>query len=93
MKTHLGSESIAEWSALRLSRFTPGVTAPRYPLDRRLDGPQRRSGRGGKEKKSLYCPVEHIFVFVRKRVFSEHVLYSLQWGVKLETIMGQNCIE
>jgi len=23
---------------------------PRYPLDRRLGGPQRRSGRGGEEK-------------------------------------------
>jgi len=28
---------------------------PRHPLDRRLDGPQSRSGLGGKGK-SLHCP-------------------------------------
>jgi hypothetical protein len=30
--------------------FTPGERAPRYPLDRRLGGPQNRSGRRGEEK-------------------------------------------
>jgi len=30
---------------------------PRYPLDRRLDGPQSRSGRGGEEKKPITAPV------------------------------------
>jgi len=29
--------------------YPPGNN-PRYPLDRRLDGPQRRSGRYGEEK-------------------------------------------
>jgi hypothetical protein len=33
------------WSASRPGRFTPG-----YPFDRRLGGPQSRSGRRGKEK-------------------------------------------
>jgi hypothetical protein len=34
-----------EWSAL-----PPGKESPLYPLDRRLGGPQSRSGRGGEEK-------------------------------------------
>jgi len=29
--------------------------SPRYPFDRRLGGPQSRSGLGGKEKKSHHC--------------------------------------
>jgi len=33
----------------------PRGNNPRYPLDRRLDGPQSRSGRGD-EKKSHHCP-------------------------------------
>jgi hypothetical protein len=49
--------------------FTPWplysqVKSPWYPLDRRLGGPQSRSGRGGEEKHShtlyaipLSCPV------------------------------------
>jgi hypothetical protein len=28
---------------------------PRYPLERRLDAPQSRSGRGGEEKSSSHC--------------------------------------
>jgi len=28
----------------------------RFPLDRRLGGPQRRSGHGGKEKQLLHVP-------------------------------------
>jgi hypothetical protein len=40
-----------EWSASWPGRFTqPGETAPRYPLDRRLGGPHRRSWRNGEEK-------------------------------------------
>jgi len=30
--------------------------SPRYPLDRRLGGPQNRSGQGGKEKNSQSQP-------------------------------------
>jgi hypothetical protein len=40
-----------EWSASRSGRFTPRERAPRYPLDRRLGGPQNRSGRRGEEQK------------------------------------------
>jgi hypothetical protein len=36
-----------EWSASRPGRFTP-----RYPLDRRLGGPQDRSGLGNKSIKT-----------------------------------------
>jgi hypothetical protein len=31
--------------------FYPRGKSPRYPLDRRLGGPQNRSGRGGEKKK------------------------------------------
>jgi hypothetical protein len=34
----------------------PPGKRPRYPLDRRLDGPQSRSGRGGEEKNSQPPP-------------------------------------
>jgi hypothetical protein len=30
----------------------PAAKEPRYPLDRRLGGPQRQSGRGGEERES-----------------------------------------
>jgi hypothetical protein len=39
-----------ELSASRPGRFTPGGKSPRYPLDRKLDGPQSRSGRRREEK-------------------------------------------
>jgi hypothetical protein len=39
-----------EWSTSRPGRFTPRGKSPRYPLDRRLGGPQSRSGRSGEEK-------------------------------------------
>jgi hypothetical protein len=35
-----------EWSALRSSRLIPGEKNRRYPLDRRLRGPQTRWRRG-----------------------------------------------
>jgi hypothetical protein len=38
-----------EWSASCLGHCTPGKSSW-YPLDRRLGGPQSRSGRHGKEK-------------------------------------------
>jgi len=34
----------------------PRRRTPYYPLDRRLGGPQNRSGRGGEEKNSLSLP-------------------------------------
>jgi hypothetical protein len=36
--------------ASRPGRFTPEETSSGTPLDRRLEVPQRRSGRGGEEK-------------------------------------------
>jgi hypothetical protein len=36
-----------EWSASRPGRALPPGKDPRYPLDRRLGGPQSRSGRRG----------------------------------------------
>jgi hypothetical protein len=38
-----------EWSASRPGRFIPGEES-QYPLDRRLVGPQSRSGRRGEEE-------------------------------------------
>jgi len=32
---------------------------PRYPSDRRLDGPQNRSGRGRGEKNSIIAPADY----------------------------------
>jgi hypothetical protein len=39
-----------EWSASRPGRFIARGRSPRYPLDRRLGGPQGQSGRCGEEK-------------------------------------------
>jgi hypothetical protein len=39
-----------EWSASGFGRLTPGEIAPRYPLDRRLGGPNSRSERYGEGK-------------------------------------------
>jgi hypothetical protein len=63
MKAYWGSEGITpriidlgidggEWSASRIGRFTTPGKEPLVPLDRRLSGPQSRSGRGGEEKNS-----------------------------------------
>jgi hypothetical protein len=38
------------WSASGPGRFTPPVNSPRNPLDRRMGGPQSRSGRLEKRK-------------------------------------------
>jgi hypothetical protein len=34
--------------------------SPRYPLDRRLAGPQSRSERSGEERKSQHCPYREV---------------------------------
>jgi hypothetical protein len=41
-----------EWAASCPGSFTPKERAPWYPLDRRLGGPQSRSGHSGEEKNS-----------------------------------------
>jgi hypothetical protein len=45
-----------EWSASRPGRALPRGKDPRYPLDRRLDGPQSRSGHRGYRKNPLPLP-------------------------------------
>jgi hypothetical protein len=45
-----------ERPASRPGRFTPPRKCPWYPLDRRLSGPQSRSGCGGEEKNSQPLP-------------------------------------
>jgi hypothetical protein len=65
MKTYWGSGGIAprtipaldggEWSASRPGRLTPTENHC-YPLNRRLGGPQSRSGRGGEGKKHQPLP-------------------------------------
>jgi hypothetical protein len=40
----------------RPGRFNSRNKSNRYPLDRRLGGPQSRSGRGEAEKRSHLCP-------------------------------------
>jgi hypothetical protein len=42
----------SEWLAVHPGRFTPQGKSSRYPLDRRLGGPQSRSGCCGEEKNS-----------------------------------------
>jgi len=44
---------VGEWSVSCPCRLTPGGKCPRYPLERKLDRPQNRSGRGDEMKKSL----------------------------------------
>jgi hypothetical protein len=39
-----------------LAALSRGKASPQYPLDRRLGGPQSRSGRGGEEKTSQPQP-------------------------------------
>jgi hypothetical protein len=67
MKFYLGSGGVAQrildlgtrwrWVASFTPRplYTQGK-CPWYPLDRRLGGPQSRSGRGGEEKNSQPLP-------------------------------------
>jgi hypothetical protein len=45
-----------KWSVSRSGSFILGGGGPRYPLNRRLDGPQRRSGRCGVPKSLLPLP-------------------------------------
>jgi hypothetical protein len=44
-----------EWLTSRSGRFTPG-NEPRQPLNRKLDGPQSRSGRFGEDTNLLPLP-------------------------------------
>jgi hypothetical protein len=44
-----------EWSVSRPGLFIPGEIDPRYPLDRRLVGPDNRSGRYEEEKNLTFA--------------------------------------
>jgi hypothetical protein len=67
MKAYRGSGGLAQrifdlgtrwnWVVSFTSRpFYLQEESPRYPLNRRLSGPQSRSGRGGEEKNSQILP-------------------------------------
>jgi len=45
-----------EWSASCPGCYTPRERACHYPLDRKLGGPQRKSGHGGEKKNSQSLP-------------------------------------
>jgi hypothetical protein len=45
-----------KWSASRPGHFTPVESAPPIPFNRRLGGPQKRSGRYGEENNPLPLP-------------------------------------
>jgi hypothetical protein len=53
-----------EWSASSPGRFISCERVPRYPLHRRLCGPQSRSGSYGEEQK--LAPAEKIMKAVNK---------------------------
>jgi hypothetical protein len=67
-----------EWSASRPYRFTPEKEY-RYPLNRRLGGPQSRSGRFGEEKKTICLWLLHQFL-VRKFEFCFEPIRVLDIG-------------
>jgi hypothetical protein len=48
-----------KWPASRPGRFTPGERDRWYPLDRRLGGPQSRSGGGGVQKRSIIATARY----------------------------------
>jgi hypothetical protein len=58
MKTYSSTSALGGgvWSVSRPGRFYTQRKSPLYPLDRRLGGPQSRSGRGSEEKKSKSLP-------------------------------------
>jgi hypothetical protein len=84
MKTPLGNGDVAPnilnlctkwgWEVGFMTRpFYPHEKRPWYPLDRRLDGHQSRSGRGGEEKNSQPLPglEPHIIQPIAQRYTTE----------------------
>jgi hypothetical protein len=55
----------------------PPGKSPWYPLDRRLGGPQSRSGRGGEEKNFLLPPGTEPFFFEVPPLASDALLATL----------------
>jgi hypothetical protein len=67
----------------------PKVKSPWYPLDRRLGGPQRRSGRGGLEKNSQ--PPPGIEPQNPDRPARSPALYELSYhGSRYESVQNHN---
>jgi hypothetical protein len=48
----LSASALREGQLHAPDRYTPPGKSPRYPLDRRLGGPQSRSGGGGEGKET-----------------------------------------
>jgi hypothetical protein len=71
--------------------FYPQEKSPWYPLDRRLGGPQMRSGRGGEEKNSQALPrFEHLIIQpVAQRYTAE--LYRILAEVKSRLNSRNSC--
>jgi hypothetical protein len=72
--------------------FTPRGKSPRYPLDRRLDGPQSRSGRSGEEKildptgtrtPLLCCPARRQSLYRLRYTGSQELKYLSQFKYRL----------
>jgi hypothetical protein len=78
-----------EWSASRLDRFTPEKN-PRYPLGRRLDWPQRRSGRLAEDKNLALPGIEPQAPASRSSLYRLSYLDSIHecnWNKSLRCIM------
>jgi len=58
----------------------PAALTPRksqwYPLDRRLDGPKSRSGRGGEEKNSQPLPLYFITSRIHRHLTNKNPQYE-----------------
>jgi hypothetical protein len=73
-----------EWSASRPSSFTSGVKSPRYPLERRLDGPQI-------PKRPWVLPFHHGDVLFRIRInFCNYESIWIFWKVSLDRGSAQH---
>jgi hypothetical protein len=116
MKTYWGSGGIAprildlgtRWRrvvSLTPQLIYPKVKSPWYPLDRRLGGPQSRSGRGGEEKNSqllqrLEPPIIQLvaqryatdlsrLIFIRAFLTILNVFLSFSSTLRVPTIVKQ----
>jgi len=65
----------AEWWASGSDRFTSQERSSKYPLNRRLGGPQIRSGRIGEEK--VFSPARSRTLIVQP---IDQSLYQMSWS-------------
>jgi hypothetical protein len=81
-----------DWSASRPGRFTSGEK-PRYPLDKRLGGPQNRSGQYGDstlprlEHRSLDRPARSLSLCRLQFNFSVFVSHYFHWLPSWRTVL------